>query len=291
MTLSEVEVPSSPEDYRQELVFGRKKEEDDDEQRWIEFFENNDILDDIDEREGEAIPSSSAIETVEEVTSNSMSISKSSSSSSSSSSNIVLASIGSKIAREKEEAQVHDAKELTDLFLNNQPVIGDETHGMACMALEETPNLIEHSLIDFESELHKINPKPAYDKAQELLLLSSTKSSSFQNNSSRCYINERKFRLRFLRCELFNVPKAAKRFIRYLDFVAEVYGEYALQRPICMSDCNREELSFLKKGECQLLPYRDQYGRRIIVVVLSDEFDKISKQSFVSKKEEENEMQ
>ena len=150
------------------------------------------------------------------------------------------------------------AKALTDLSLNDRTAIEDEIHGVSCMAVEETPHLLEHSLIDFESELHKINPKPAYDKAQQLLLVSS-------RESSRCYINESKFRLRFLRCELFNVQKAAERFVRYLDFVAEIYGEYALQRPICMNDFSLEEMSLLREGKCQLLPYRDQSGRRIMV--------------------------
>ena len=164
------------------------------------------------------------------------------------------------------------AKALTDLSLNDRTAIKDEIHGVTCMAVEETPRLLDHSLIDVESELHKINPKPAYDKAQKLLLESSRKSS-------RCYINKNKFRLRFLRCELFNVQKAAKRFVRYLDFVAEVYGECALQRPIQMSDFNREEMSFLREGGCQLRPYRDQSGRQIFAAFFKNntEIDKVPK--------------
>jgi len=168
------------------------------------------------------------------------------------------------------------AKALTDLSLNDRTAIEDEIHGVSCMAVEETPRLLEHLLIDFESELHKINPKPAYDRAQQLLLVSSIEFSL-------CYINERKFRLRFLRCELFNVQKAAERFIKYLDFVAEVYGEYALQRPICMSDFSREEMSFLREGRWQVLPYRDRSGRRIFALSNYKEFDKVPKQTFVSK--------
>ena len=50
------------------------------------------------------------------------------------------------------------AKALTDLSLNDRTAIEDEIHGVTCMAVEETTHLLEHSLIDFESELHKINP-------------------------------------------------------------------------------------------------------------------------------------
>ena len=179
------------------------------------------------------------------------------------------------------------AKALTNLSFNDRTAIEDEIHGVSCMAIEETPDLLEHSLIDFELELHKISPKPAYDKAQELLLASTTSSShltSVQKSSlSRCcYINKKTFRLRFLRCELFNVRKAAERFIRYLDFVAKVYGDYALQRPIRMSDFSSEEMLFLREGKTQILPYIDRSGRRIIVFPSTNQLDVVPEQSMVS---------
>ena len=58
------------------------------------------------------------------------------------------------------------AKALTILSLNDRTAIEEKIHGVTCMAVEETPHLLELSLIDFESELEKINPKPAYDRAQ-----------------------------------------------------------------------------------------------------------------------------
>ena len=179
------------------------------------------------------------------------------------------------------------AKALTNLSFNDRTAIEDEIHGVSCMAIEETPDLIEHSLIDFELELHKISPKPAYDKAQELLLASTSSSHLFsvQKKSSLsrcCYINKKTFRLRFLRCELFNVRKAAERFIRYLDFVAKVYGDYALQRPIRMSDFSSEEMLFLREGKTQILPYRDRSGRRIIVFPSTNQLDVVPEQSIVS---------
>ena len=169
------------------------------------------------------------------------------------------------------------AKALTKLSFNDRTTIENEIHGVSCIAVEETPDLLEHSLIDFESEIHKIHPKPAYGKAQELLLLSSNPSSIY------CYINDNNFRLRFLRCELFNVRKAAERYIKYLDFVLELYGEYALQRHIKMSDLTRNEMVFLREGLYQILPYRDQSGRRIISIVSKEKhFMVTSKRSLVS---------
>jgi hypothetical protein len=178
------------------------------------------------------------------------------------------------------------AKALTNLSFNDRTAIEDEIHGVSCMAIEETPDLLEHSLIDFELELHKISPKPAYDKAQELLLASTSSSHLFSVQKSSlsrcCYINKKTFRLRFLRCELFNVRKAAERFIRYLDFVAKVYGDYALQRPIRMSDFSSEEMLFLREGKTQILPYVDRSGRRIIVFPSTNQLDVVPEQSIVS---------
>ena len=174
------------------------------------------------------------------------------------------------------------AKALTNLSFNDRTAIEDEIHGVSCMAIEETPDLLEHSLIDFELELHKISPKLAYDKAQELLLASTSSSHLFSVQKKSSYINKKTFRLRFLRCELFNVRKAAERFIRYLDFVAKVYGDYALQRPIRMSDFSSEEMLFLREGKTQILPYRDRSGRRIIVFPSTNQLDVVPEQSMVS---------
>jgi len=209
------------------------------------------------------------------------------------------------------------AKALSNLSFNDRNTIGDEIHGVSCMAIKETPDLLKQSLIDFESEIHNITPKLAYDRAQELLLLmsmsimslsannnnnninnpSSLSSSSVYLNSnststarsysgtSSCYINENKFRLRFLRCELFDVRKAAERYIKYLEFVWDVYGEYALQRPIRMSDFTPKEMSFMREGDSQLLPYRDQSGRRIFAFLSDKPRDwGVGMKSFVSKK-------
>jgi len=180
------------------------------------------------------------------------------------------------------------AKALTNLSFNDRTAIEDEIHGVSCIAIKETPDLLEQSLIDFELELHKINHKPAYDKAQELSFNNPSSSSSTvpsssmsisisSHNSSKSYssgggctssyINEKKFRLRFLRCELFHVRKAAERYIKYLDFLVEVYGEYALRRPIRMSDLTNEEMQFLREGQHQILPYVDRSGRRIIGII------------------------
>ena len=48
------------------------------------------------------------------------------------------------------------------------------------------------------------------------------------------------FRLRFLRSELFDAAKAAKKIVGFLDLLLEYYGEFALRRPIRLSDLGKE---------------------------------------------------
>lgn len=126
------------------------------------------------------------------------------------------------------------AKALTNSTFNDRTMIEDEIHGVSCVATKETTPLIKQSMIDFEVEVHKINLKPACNKAR--------------SSGSNAYHFPNTFWLRFLRCELFDVQKAIERYIKYLDFLREVYREYTLCRPIRMNDLTRDKMFFLKEG-------------------------------------------
>jgi hypothetical protein len=158
---------------------------------------------------------------------------------------------------------------LFSLSVEDRNAIEEEVHGVFCMAPEETPDFLDECLCKFHQELADIDPKPAYDRAQELM-----KGSPPGRPSS--YIHGRAFKLLFLRCELFDACKAANRYIKFLDVSHELHGETVLERPIRMSDLGREEMNFLREGSSQVLPYRDRSGRRIMCGVpnKSKDFDK-----------------
>ncbi len=149
---------------------------------------------------------------------------------------------------------------LFNLSVKDRNAIEEEVHGVSCMAPDETPEFLDDALEKFHLELFRIDRKPAYDRAQELL-------EESPPGQPRSYIHARGYKLRFLRCELFDARKAAKRYIKYLDFIFELHGDIALKRPIRMTDLNRVEMSFLRKGINQVLPVRDRSGRRIMCVV------------------------
>jgi len=81
------------------------------------------------------------------------------------------------------------------------------------------------------------------------------------------FVDDVDFRLRFLRCELFQVDKAVLRFINYLNLSYELFGAMALKRVVRISDMSKAELRFIRKGNYQILPYRDRAGRSVLVML------------------------
>jgi len=146
------------------------------------------------------------------------------------------------------------SKELLQMSIQDRNTIYEEIHGVQTLAPTETPALIQTALAQLATELMLVHPahKVAYERSRQHRVT---------------YINTAEFRLRFLRCELFDAKKAAIRMVHFLDLLLEVFGEYALQRPIQMTDFNRDEMVIFRSGLQQLLPYRDRSGRRLYASV------------------------
>ena len=77
------------------------------------------------------------------------------------------------------------------------------------------------------------------------------------------YVQDRDFRLKFLRANLFDTYKAALNFTRYLEVINKYFGPEALTRPLLFSDLGEPELDLVRCGHLQLLPTRDRSGRRV----------------------------
>jgi hypothetical protein len=93
----------------------------------------------------------------------------------------------------------------------------------------------------------------------------SSSNNNNNNNNKYSYVISRGFRIKFLRAELFDVKKAAARYLICIDFLVDYFGLVALQRPLYLKDLDKDEHILLKEGRCQLMPSRDRFGRRIIV--------------------------
>jgi hypothetical protein len=164
------------------------------------------------------------------------------------------------LEKAKDETKAMDyllSKELLELSLSDRNALEEEIHGVRCLGRKETPELLQASLkklaMVLESEaLIPQHEKQAYLKSQRL---------------PRTYINGIDFRLRFLRFALFDVGRAAKQMVRFLDLACFLFGDYLLERPVRLSDFDKKELQFIRNGYIQFLPFRDRSGRRICVII------------------------
>jgi len=85
-------------------------------------------------------------------------------------------------------------------------------------------------------------------------------------------VEQREFRLSFLRAERYDIEKAATRVIDYFEEKRRLFGVDNLTTKIKLKDLDAESKDCLESGQMQLLPERDRAGRAVIVATqkLSD---------------------
>ena len=175
------------------------------------------------------------------------------------------------------------AEEMNNLSFRDRNDLQEEIHGVRCLAIEETPELVKKALSQLAYEIDKRTPDS--QKTAYLISQQQTKEIPEQQRilqelhaleplPQHTYVNDDEFRLRFLRCELFDIKKSAARMLCFLDLVLELFGEYALRRPIRLSDFSKEEMQQWRKGRYQLMPNRDRSGRRCSVLFPEDPNDR-----------------
>jgi len=161
-------------------------------------------------------------------------------------------------------------EEMGKLSFQDRNAINEEIHGVISLAPEETPDMIERSLTEMSNTIDRIKHKyTAYVQATTITTSSSESETETGGGTRRYnpYMQDMDIRLRFLRCELFDVSKAAVRMMKYLDLTYELFGTVALKRPIQLCDLGKSEMEMLRIGEAQPIPFRDRSGRRIMVAL------------------------
>lgn len=166
------------------------------------------------------------------------------------------------------------SEELLKLSFKERQAIQEEIHGVSCGATEETSELLEKSLLAFDEKINTCKElaeaRPEEDDRNLRKFLRNICRNKEKKNS--CYLNSRDIRLRFLRCECFNVEKAVERFICFLEFCSELFGDYICEREMVLSDLNAQEMTAFRSSRSQYLPFRDRSGRRIMVSVGNNNF-------------------
>jgi hypothetical protein len=82
------------------------------------------------------------------------------------------------------------------------------------------------------------------------------------------YVNDRNFRLMFLRCsESFDSKSAAQKIISHFDVKQSLFGNgEILGRDVLLSDLSADDIATLEAGMIQILPTKDTSGRTIVII-------------------------
>jgi hypothetical protein len=142
------------------------------------------------------------------------------------------------------------AQELYNLSFQEREQVFSDVHGVSDV-VEETPEFVAGHLAELESALASIagDSKPAYDQAKQ---------------QDPEFVSNRDFRLKFLRADNFDPPKAAQRMIKYLDAKLGIFGPERLTKKITLNDFTKEDLLVAQSGLGSILRLRDRAGRLVM---------------------------
>lgn len=93
----------------------------------------------------------------------------------------------------------------------------------------------------------------------------------YQNKEN---VENRKFRLAFLRAELYNVKGAAERICHFFEIKLHLFGAEKLTEPILYQDLSKDDIDSLHSGALQSLPLNDSAGRLVLIVVAANRREK-----------------
>ena len=160
-------------------------------------------------------------------------------------------------------------REMEQLSVIEKENIEDEIHGYMTQSpsLSSPQNNREMEELSLRQMEHEIQSLPSTKKKAYEYALGSLNSQ---------YIFDQQFRMKFLRTENFDSHAASIRFCKWLDILQEYYGDFALTRPLYMTDLGKDELRLLRLGTLQIFPTRDRAGRRVAIMIGSMGGDKFS---------------
>jgi hypothetical protein len=150
----------------------------------------------------------------------------------------------------QEDADALLAKEMAAMSVQEREQALNDIHGVSDVIHEE-PSFVRAKMEEMEMELSKLTNKgkEAYMQAEA--------------QNKECVTCE-KFRLKFLRAEMFDARLAAGRMVGFFDEKKKLFGPDKLTKEIKLWDLDKDDQKFLERGIGQILPQRDRAGRRIM---------------------------
>jgi hypothetical protein len=140
------------------------------------------------------------------------------------------------------------AREMNELSIDERERIFEEIHGIS-RVVDEDPAFVTECLAKLDEEISRIKKKSAFDQA--LFLCPK-------------YVNDRKFRLMFLRSDNFEAEKASTRIVKHFERKLELFGTDKLVKIIQFNDLHEDDQSALLTGCIQFLRSKDRSGRTVV---------------------------
>eukprot|EP00339_Tiarina_fusa_P009765 CAMPEP_0117014084 /NCGR_PEP_ID=MMETSP0472-20121206/11499_1 /TAXON_ID=693140 ORGANISM="Tiarina fusus, Strain LIS" /NCGR_SAMPLE_ID=MMETSP0472 /ASSEMBLY_ACC=CAM_ASM_000603 /LENGTH=456 /DNA_ID=CAMNT_0004717569 /DNA_START=74 /DNA_END=1444 /DNA_ORIENTATION=- len=147
------------------------------------------------------------------------------------------------------ETEVALAKEMNNLTVQERERVFDDIHGVAEVH-EESPEFVESCLEAMDLALNTLAKIKRKGLDRALFFKPSIET-------------DKKFKLMFLRADIYDAKKAARRMAKYFDEKLRLFGEEKLVKRITLDDLSEEDLSRLNLVGCVVLPHSDQTGRPI----------------------------
>lgn len=83
----------------------------------------------------------------------------------------------------------------------------------------------------------------------------------------RIYVDDPSFRMRFLRCNRYNVEQSVHQMMAFLQHKAAYFGEEKVASEITLADLNEEEKGLLLSGVYHIQKENDRAGRLVVHVM------------------------
>eukprot|EP00980_Cylindrotheca_fusiformis_P019307 scaffold6632_cov102-Cylindrotheca_fusiformis.AAC.2 len=139
------------------------------------------------------------------------------------------------------------AGEMRKLTVEEMSRALDDVHCVG-EAIVETPEFIQRALVAFGEEA----------RAQS----NSIYKIALQQN--RTYVEGEAFRLKFLRCNLFEIKSSVSQMLKFLQYKAKYFGIHKLGRDILLSDLTNEDRHLLQSGFLHVQQCKDRGGRNVL---------------------------
>lgn len=135
----------------------------------------------------------------------------------------------------------------------NRRLMSNSTSGLA-----EDENLLSQKFQELEWVIKTFESSPASASDPNFA------AYKMAREQDPTYINHPLYKIGFLRAENYDTERTAHRMFQYLRIKLELFGLEKLTRDILLDDLGEDGKRYLELGGLQVLPKRDQAGRRVM---------------------------